>query len=161
DEPLSNLDARLREEVRREIKKLTTNIGVTTLYVTHDQGEAMALADRIAIMDKGCILQIGSPEDLYLRPQHPKVAQFLGALNFLRGSILDDQTVETSLGRLHIDSDVFRASIRNSDIVVAVRPECIRLSAASLDEKPNNVFPGKILSRVYLGDHRLYTVQIG
>ena len=162
DEPLSNLDARLREEVRREIKALTTTMGVTTLYVTHDQAEAMELADRIAVMDHGRILQIGSPEDLYQRPIHPKVAQFLGSANWLPGIVIAAGVVETSLGRLHITPTQGAQVSQGDRITVAIRPEGVRLTSGipstSFDD---NVFTGQVVSQVYFGDHRLYTVQVG
>ena len=84
DEPLSNLDAKLREEMRDEIKELTKKLGVTTLHVTHDQTEAMALADVIAVMDGGEILEIGHPETLYCQPRNRTVAEFLGRTNWVR-----------------------------------------------------------------------------
>jgi iron(III) transport system ATP-binding protein len=162
DEPLSNLDARLREEVRREIKTLTTNIGVTTLYVTHDQAEAMELADRIAVMDGGRILQIGSPEDLYQRPAHPKVAQFLGAANWFPGTFSADGMVESSLGRLYIAPAQNIQVQKGASITVAVRPEGVRLTSSTPDiSSEDNVFTGQIVSMVYFGDHRLYTVRVG
>ena len=85
DEPLSNLDARLREEVRANIKKLATQLGITVLYVTHDQVEAMVLADRIAVMAHGEILQIGNPFELYRSPANALVAEFFGSINWIRG----------------------------------------------------------------------------
>jgi iron(III) transport system ATP-binding protein len=163
DEPLSNLDARLREEVRREIKELTTSLGVTTLYVTHDQAEAMELADRIAIMDKGRILQIGSPEDLYQRPKHPRVAQFLGSANWYSGTVIANDVVRTSLGELTVDrGQINNLATNEGAITVAIRPEGIRLFPADADvSAEENILFGKIVSHAYFGDHRLYTVQVG
>jgi iron(III) transport system ATP-binding protein len=162
DEPLSNLDARLREEVRREIKKLTADIGVTTLYVTHDQAEAMELADRIAVMDQGRILQVGSPEDLYMRPTHAKVAQFLGSANWFPGTVIAEGVVETSMGNLHFAprQDV---NVSNGDTVtLAVRPEGVGLTSGVPEgSSEDNVFSGEVVSEAYFGDHRLYTVQTG
>ncbi|HEX9263303.1 MAG TPA: ABC transporter ATP-binding protein, partial [Candidatus Binatia bacterium] len=89
DEPLSNLDARLREEVRANIKKLATQLGITVLYVTHDQVEAMVLADRIAVMAQGKILQIGNPFELYRSPANALVAEFFGSINWIRGKMID------------------------------------------------------------------------
>ena len=85
DEPLSNLDAQLRDEMRGELKRLQSKIGITTVYVTHDQSEALALSDRIAVIDRGRIMQIGSPQDIYFRPANPFVARFVGATNLLAG----------------------------------------------------------------------------
>lgn len=162
DEPLSNLDARLREEVRREIKALTTNMGVTTLYVTHDQSEAMELADRIAVMDKGRILQVGSPEDLYQRPEHPRVAEFLGSANWYSGKMITHGVVRTGLGDLTVDSGQINLAANEVEVTVAVRPEGIRLFHADADvSAEENIMSGEIVSHAYFGDHRLYTVQIG
>jgi iron(III) transport system ATP-binding protein len=162
DEPLSNLDARLREEVRREIKKLTSAINVTTLYVTHDQAEAMALADRIAIMDQGRILQIGSAEDLYMRPAHPKVAQFMGSANWFAGTVVADGVVETDLGRLRTAARQNADLLRGSAVTIAVRPEGIRLTGGPVDaEFDSNILCGHVTSETYFGDHRLYAVQVG
>lgn len=158
DEPLSNLDARLREEVRREIKSLTKGTGVTTLYVTHDQAEAMELADRIAVMDQGRILQIGSPEDLYQRPSHPKVAQFLGSANWLAGTVREAGVVETDLGLLNVPP--WQVPISAGDkVTVAIRPEGVRLGTPDVAAE-GNAFSGRIESNVYFGDHRLYTVRV-
>ena len=162
DEPLSNLDARLREEVRREIKSLTRRMNVTTLYVTHDQAEAMELADRIAIMDRGRILQVGTPEDLYQRPEHPKVAQFLGSANWFYGSLLTRDTVSTIFGELVVDPEQTGGVVKGEKITLAIRPECIRVVAVgSTLSTEESVLSGQIASCAYFGDHRVYTVRIG
>src|SRR5689334_6973264 len=101
DEPLSNLDARLREEVRDEIKTLAKKLGITVLYVTHDQVEAMALADRIAVMSAGRILQIGAPRELYDRPATRSVGSFLGSMNELQGTASEGGGIKTRLGKIH------------------------------------------------------------
>ena len=88
DEPLSNLDAQLRDEMRSELKRLQSKIGITTVYVTHDQSEALALSDQIAVIDQGRIRQIGSPQDIYFRPANPFVARFVGATNLLAGRLV-------------------------------------------------------------------------
>ena len=88
DEPLSNLDAQLRDEMRSELKRLQSKIGITTVYVTHDQSEALALSDQIAVIDQGRIRQIGSPQDIYFRPANPFVARFVGATNLLAGRLI-------------------------------------------------------------------------
>ena len=89
DEPLSNLDAALREEMRNELRRLQQQIGVTTVYVTHDQTEALELSDRIAVMDEGRIVQIGEPRDIYFKPSNAFVAGFVGSTNWLEGTLLD------------------------------------------------------------------------
>src|SRR6266436_6434937 len=88
DEPLSNLDAQLRDDMRGELKRLQSKIGITTVYVTHDQSEALALSDRLAVIDRGRITQIGSPQEIYFRPANPFVARFVGATNLLPGRLL-------------------------------------------------------------------------
>ncbi len=125
DEPLSNLDARLREEVRTNIKKLATRLGITALYVTHDQVEAMVLADRIAVMAHGEILQIGNPFELYRAPANSQIAEFFGSINWLHGKVLADGRVDTEIGPLVI------AAPRQyeGDVVVGIRPEDVKLVA--------------------------------
>ena len=153
DEPLSNLDARLREEVRSEIRGLVKKIGVTVLYVTHDQVEAMALADRIAIMNKGFILQVGQPLDLYLTPFDPTVAEFFGRMNWLDGRITEEGLIQTEIGALRVDS----AGGIGSQVVVAVRPEDVQVSASP--SALVNEFEGEIITTTFLGDYNLCQIQ--
>jgi iron(III) transport system ATP-binding protein len=152
DEPLSNLDARLREEVRDEIRSLSKKLGITVLYVTHDQVEAMALADRIAVMSGGKILQIGNAEELYHWPQSRSVGEFLGAMNELAGSVKDSGAVATGLGLLRCSPPPGASQ----EVIVAIRPEDISLSLESSDRR--NEFPAQLGSRLFLGDITLYQV---
>ena len=157
DEPLSNLDARLREDVRKEIRSLATRLDITILYVTHDQMEAMELADRIAVMHEGNILQQGSPEELYCRPADPKVAQFFGSTNWLDGRLRDGDAVDTAMGRLSVNG----TAAAGEAVVIAVRPEDIELTPDAQGEAAQeNRFRGKVVSNVFLGDHRVYTVTV-
>ena len=150
DEPLSNLDARLREEVRDEIRSLAKKLGITVLYVTHDQVEAMALADRIAVMSAGKILQIGAPKDLYHFPLNRRVGEFLGSMNEFEGSLQSDDCVKFDLG-------VVKCRVPNGtakEVIVAIRPEDV-----SVSQKPNglhNEFPAQLVSQLFLGDITLY-----
>jgi iron(III) transport system ATP-binding protein len=137
DEPLSNLDARLREEVRFEIHDIAKKAGLPVLYVTHDQTEALALADRVAIMDQGRILQVDKPEAVYERPANATVAGFLGSMNWLSGKSGPNGQIETPLGALTMP----RAPIGPS-VQVGIRPELIELSLAPLSGA--NVFQGKM-----------------
>ena len=130
DEPLSNLDARLRVQMRSEIRDLQKRLAITTVYVTHDQEEAMAVSDRIAVMNRGSIVQIGSAEDLYLRPADEFVAQFIGRVNL-------------------IPRQVAGKAVR-----LVVRPEMIRLSQAAGAGRA-----GTILQRTYLGEKTEYLVS--
>ncbi len=130
DEPLSNLDAQLRDEMRSELKRLQSKIGITTVYVTHDQSEALALSDQIAVIDKGRITQIGSPHDIYFRPANPFVARFVGATNLLTGRLLDSANgrgeVEVLSGR-RIQCVLPQRIDDPSTVSVSVRPESIEL----------------------------------
>ena len=153
DEPLSNLDARLREEVRDEIRSLAKKLGITVLYVTHDQVEAMALADRIAVMSGGKILQIGGAEDLYHSPESRSVGEFLGSMNEFSGVIQDANTVKTVLGIVHCTPP----DGASKEVVVAIRPEDIALSREPSAQK--NEFSAQLLSRLFLGDITVYDLS--
>ncbi|MBC8749283.1 MULTISPECIES: ABC transporter ATP-binding protein [Paraburkholderia] len=152
DEPLSALDARLRHEVRAEIRQLQRATGLTTLIVTHDQDEALSMADRLVVMSKGCIEQIGSPADLYERPCNRFVADFMGRSNFLGGKLDGD-------GRFLTDHGValnFDGAIPNDASTLSFRPERTRLVApdalgASATDGSTNTLAGTIVSFAYLG----------
>jgi iron(III) transport system ATP-binding protein len=157
DEPLSNLDAKLREEMRDEIKELTQRLGVTTLHVTHDQTEAMALADVLAVMSNGEILETGTPETLYRNPSNRIVAEFLGRTNWVAGTVEADNTSATEIGR--IQAPVLAKFEIGTKISVGVRPEWIDLDDAGAGG-PNR-FSGLIEARTFLGDAVIYWVSIG
>ncbi|HRQ72809.1 MAG TPA: ABC transporter ATP-binding protein, partial [Phycisphaerales bacterium] len=137
DEPLSNLDAKLRIELRAEIRRVCKQAGLTTVYVTHDQKEALSMADRVAIMDAGRVVQLGAPADLYRRPRSRFVAEFLGETNFLEAEVLG---VEGGLARLRTPAGELAAFIADdgpqaandrpapaSHVTLSIRPEAIRL----------------------------------
>jgi sn-glycerol 3-phosphate transport system ATP-binding protein len=132
DEPLSNLDAQLRGEMRREIKKLHRTLKITSVYITHDQTEAMTLADRIVVLNQGCIEQIGTPQELYQKPDSLFVASFLGSfpVNDIRGIVkLDKQCIETELDlQIPLLGEV-PSSLNNQEVIVIIRPEHIKLDA--------------------------------
>ncbi len=153
DEPLSNLDARLREEVRSEIRAVAKKVGVAVLYVTHDQSEAMALADRIAVMDSGQIIQIGSPSTLYDNPANPRVAEFFGSINWLGGEVREKGQITTSIGVIHANTTNEMGAVR-----IGIRPEGLRLTNNPL--KGLNEFPGKLVERTFLGDHQQFKVRV-
>ena len=155
DEPLSNLDARLREEVRTNIKKLANRLGITALYVTHDQVEAMVLADRIAVMAHGEILQIGDPHELYRAPANSQIAEFFGSINWLDGRILADGRVETEIGTLVIAA----AQQYEDNVVVGIRPEDVKLLTTAAE--PENCVAGNVATSFFLGDHVMREVKIG
>jgi ABC-type Fe3+/spermidine/putrescine transport system ATPase subunit len=144
DEPLSNLDARLREEVRQEIRNVTRQINVTVIYVTHDQTEALALGDRIAVMEQGHILQVDSPDALFERPTSPMVADFLGQMNWLEGRA-DGNRIETSVGTLQITGNAGSGPVR-----VGIRPYDIHLVSEATGG-PNEI-TGSIIDELFLGE---------
>jgi iron(III) transport system ATP-binding protein len=156
DEPLSNLDARLREQMRVELKKITTSIGVTTLYVTHDQAEALSLGDKVCVMNAGEILQVARPHDIYARPVNLFVAQFVGEMNFVSGKVIGPGDVESPLGNVKVALPN-GASI-GEPVTLAIRPEHVGLKPAS-DHEPMCI-RGKITSKNYLGDAALLEVNV-
>jgi len=158
DEPLSNLDAKIRVQVRTEIRRLQRELGITTVYVTHDQEEALSLSDRIAVMRQGLILQIATPKELYERPATRFVADFVGVNNFIAGTCREAGdgrvVVDTPLGRLHgRPGRTVRAGER---CVLAVRPENIALAPG-----PENSCPGRVVLASYLGSTLRYDVETG
>jgi iron(III) transport system ATP-binding protein len=163
DEPLSNLDAKLRLDMRAEIRRICRASGLTAIYVTHDQKEALSIADRMAVLNKGLIEQVGRPQDLYLRPGNVFVANFMGETNFLQGTVrgAPDGRVEVQTGLGTVVSSVPPASpVRAGDAVtISLRPETIRIGPAGTDRP--NVFDGIVHDTVYLGEVAQHQVTIG
>ena len=157
DEPLSNLDAKLREELRDEIKELTKRLRVTTLHVTHDQTEAMALADEMAVMCEGKILEIGQPENLYRKPGDRVVAEFLGRMNWLTATVGERGSAKTEMG--FIKCPLPDGLAPGSEVSLGIRPEWVELRADRCEGA--NSFAGKIEIRMFLGDAVLYWVRVG
>lgn len=175
DEPLANLDAKLREEMRFYIRNLQQEFGITTVYVTHDQSEALVLADRIAVMMDGVIQQLGSPEEIYKRPTTPRVAEFVGLTNLIPGTITDRADgltmVETDAGQIQgvAGSDV----PGSSRVFVSVRPETLRIEGMkgtatsigatgdSVSSGPENRLEGVIDASAYLGNLIDYRINVG
>ncbi len=156
DEPLSNLDARLREQMRVELKKITKSAGVTTLYVTHDQAEALSLGDKICVMHNGEIIQTGPPHEVYEQPADIFVAQFVGEMNFMTGKITAKGEVESPLGAISAPvSDHLRAG---TSVTLAVRPEHLKVTIAP-SYGPQTV-TGKVASKNYLGDSALLEIEV-
>jgi len=164
DEPLSNLDAKLREELRIEIKELTKRLGITAIYVTHDQLEALAMSDRVAVMDGGKILQEAGPKDIYLRPTHSFVAQFVGQVNFFEGTILEANgsgsgMVDTVAGKLACTIPSGIAA--GEKVSVVVRPECLQAATGPTDGYDGNVLEGEVEKAIFLGDAVDCQVAVG
>jgi iron(III) transport system ATP-binding protein len=166
DEPLSNLDAKLRDRMRLELKRIQSELGLTTIYVTHDQGEALALSHEIAVMNEGRIVQIGSPEAIYERPRTKFVADFIGTSNFIGGNVLD-QDGGAALWRVRSAiGDILVASEEPLDVskmvTVSVRPEDVDLSEEEAPAgKLLNSCVGIVENKVFLGDFVDFYVKVG
>jgi iron(III) transport system ATP-binding protein len=156
DEPLSNLDARLREQMRVELKKITKAAGVTTLYVTHDQAEALSLGDRVCVMNAGEILQTASPHDVYERPASHFVAQFVGEMNFVKGTVAGRDRVVSPVGP--VNTAVPNGAHIGAAVTLAIRPEHVKVSPAASHGVATTI--GKITSKNYLGDAALLEVEV-
>jgi iron(III) transport system ATP-binding protein len=162
DEPLSNLDARLRLEMRGEIRRICKEFGLTAVYVTHDQKEALSIADRMAVLDGGHIRQTGRPSEIYRQPASRFIADFLGETNFLEGSIVERSgpalVVETTLGRLHAKSDSSTLPAAGERVLLSIRPESWTLQTARATV---NSIAGKLTERMYLGETAQYQFNAG
>jgi iron(III) transport system ATP-binding protein len=163
DEPLSNLDAKLRERMRFELKRLQRELGITTVYVTHDQSEALALSHAIAVMNQGRIEQIGTPREIYERPLNQFVADFVGTTNFLDATVSGADgaagyyRVRCELGELKAHA---LEALRPADkVVLSVRPEDIYLSESR--PEGDNVWQGTVDQKVFLGESADFQVAIG
>ena len=159
DEPLSNLDAKLREEMRTEIRRIQKTLNITSVYVTHDQIEAMTLSDRIVIMNEGLIEQIGTPVEVYRFPNSRFVANFIGRANFIDGQVLAQNhstlTVR-SLGETVTLSNIKREFREGEAVTLIVRPEMIQI------KKEGGLYKeGIVHQAVYLGDVIEYVVEVG
>jgi len=164
DEPLSNLDARLRLHMREELRRLVKSSGVTAVYVTHDQKEALSMADRIAVMDSGRIVQIGTPVQLYNQPATRFVADFLGEANFIGGQVMKTGPpviIQTSLGEI-LAADVSEIPAQTV-VTCCIRPEHVTmLGTESQTEKgKGTILPATIISSIYLGEIQQYTCVLG
>ncbi|WP_224548450.1 ABC transporter ATP-binding protein [Mesorhizobium sp. CA16] len=158
DEPLSALDANMREEMRVEIKKIQKETGITAIFVTHDQEEALSMSDRIVVMNAGSAEQIGTPEEVYERPATAFVADFLGKANMLSGTVSrsDGPTIVTLAGGQTVNVLSPKALPQGSAVTVVVRPQKLSVGRASA-----NRLPGRIVSASYLGGSAIYEVDIG
>ncbi|MBP9914470.1 MAG: ABC transporter ATP-binding protein [Opitutaceae bacterium] len=158
DEPLSNLDAKLRLEMRTEIRRVCKEFKLTTVYVTHDQKEALSISDRMAILESGHILQVGTPREVYKRPAHKTVANFIGETDFIPGKILGTVgnvvTVETAVGRFDgVLGDPAKVPAVGAAVTVSIRPECWELHR---DPETRNAVKGRIGESIYLGEVAQY-----
>lgn len=154
DEPLSNLDAKLRVYMRTEIRKIQKKVGITAIYVTHDQSEAMSLSDRIIIMNKGKIEQVGSPSEIYCKPKTEFVADFIGTANFIKAEIekIEEQKAIINVygKRLFIP---YKGGKRQGECKIVIRPEAIQIGKTGL-------FMGKVVMSTFMGSYQDYVVNI-
>jgi iron(III) transport system ATP-binding protein len=162
DEPLSNLDAKLREQMRFELKRLQRALGITTVYVTHDQSEALALSDEIAVFNAGRIVQRGTPQEIYRHPNSRFIADFVGSANFVAGTVKATNVsvveVETAHGMMRCNAS--EAVEIGQPVVVTARPEDLMLFEAPPPDGLN-ALNGKIANRVFLGEVVDYVVDLG
>jgi iron(III) transport system ATP-binding protein len=166
DEPLSNLDAKLREQARVWLKRLQSELGITTVYVTHDQEEALAMSDRIAVMSAGHMLQVGPPHEIYERPATAEVAAFIGRSNFLDGEVV---SVAGSTAKVRLDERGEVVGVRagggfgaGDQVTLAFRPERVRLAGEREAVEDNAiVLPVDILTTSYVGSRYEYDLKYG
>jgi len=165
DEPLSNLDANLRINMREEIRRLQRRLGLTIIFVTHDQEEAMSISDLLVVMDQGVVKQIGSPTGIYEKPADEFVANFIGHINFFSGEVVaisgEEMSLQIPQGRLKVKRPSFPVS-PNDKVKLVVRPESINLVDAGKEEgRVENMVEGRIEVAMYIGSIIRYTIRSG
>jgi len=154
DEPLSNLDANLRVQMRRDILALQRELGLTTIFVTHDQEEANTISDRMAVLDKGIIQQVGTPVELYDQPENRFVASFLGTANIIEGTIKDAHFVSEKGFKIPVDTDL------TGDVYFVVRPQSVTISETEVaDSSHSHILKGKVEYSEFLGETVRYAIQ--
>jgi putative spermidine/putrescine transport system ATP-binding protein len=151
DEPLSALDARVRVQLREEIRRIQTDLGITTLYVTHDQEEAMAISDRVVVMSRGHIEQIGSPTEIYGAPATPFVAEFVGTINWFEAEVLDGGQGVVDYRGTRLAVDAVRGRSPGERVVVVVRPEVVELEQLRGGHSPAGALAGRVKAHSFLG----------
>jgi iron(III) transport system ATP-binding protein len=166
DEPLSNLDAKLREELRFEIKSLVRRMGITSVYVTHDQAEAMVISDRIAVMNAGNVVQLGTAQEIYKKPANRFVADFIGTMSFLPGKAVEAEKekrvvyVQTEFCEKLLCSWPDSTTISTGENVYAsIRPEDVEVYSEPTQDK-QNLFKGTIVHKAYLGNFLNFFVRV-
>jgi putative spermidine/putrescine transport system ATP-binding protein len=150
DEPLSALDAKVRVQLREEIRRIQLELGITTLYVTHDQEEALAVSDHVAVMYGGVIEQMGTPTEMYTAPATPFVAEFIGTMNRLEATVVDGGTGEVDHSGMRLRVDAAKGRRNGERVLVLIRPESLELEAATNGGAPNS-FTGEVLTQTFLG----------
>jgi iron(III) transport system ATP-binding protein len=165
DEPFSNLDAKLRERARTWVKELQRTLGITTIFVTHDQDEALSMSDRVLVMNGGVVQQIGTPEEVYRRPANRFVAEFVGQVNLITGSVSSFESgtavVDVGAAAPALRVRVEHAPVPHAPLTFAVRPEALVVEAADSARNGGNTFEARVASVAFLGDHYQYELQAG
>jgi putative spermidine/putrescine transport system ATP-binding protein len=152
DEPLSALDAKVRVQLREEIRRIQTQLGITTLYVTHDQEEALSVSDHVAVMSSGRIEQMGTPSEMYGAPATPFVAEFIGTMNRLESVVVDGASGEVEHAGIRLKVDTARGRTKGERVLVLVRPELLELEPAANDAVDGqNSLAGEVLTHTFLG----------
>jgi iron(III) transport system ATP-binding protein len=164
DEPLSNLDAKLRDAMRTELKRLQRELSLTTVYVTHDQSEALALSHEIAVMNEGFVVQVGTPRQIYETPSNQFVADFVGSTNFIGGSVtaVSDGKCVVSSAMGELKAHAGEGVTKNNTVIVSIRPEDVELS----EQEPSsaegeNVCKATVLAKDFLGEYLDFHVKVG
>ena len=148
DEPLSALDAKVRVQLREEIRRIQTRLGITTIYVTHDQEEALSISDRVAVLSKGRIEQIGTPAEIYGAPATPFVAEFVGTMNRVESTVSDPDAGAVDYDGVHLPVEAARGRARGERVLVLVRPEIVSVEAAG---SADGGLAGEVVSHTFLG----------
>lgn len=157
DEPLSNLDAKLRVQMRTEIRRIQQEVGITAIYVTHDQSEAMAISDKIIIMNKGVVVQMGTPREIYYEPKDEFVADFIGEANFLRGEYVGD---DGKYALINFEGNTIRVPKRKEEMVIGnTYSAVLRPEAAKLGDEGG--VPCRVILSCFMGSYQNYHVMVG
>ncbi len=151
DEPLSALDALVRLQLREEIRRVQTQLGITTLYVTHDQEEALSISDRVAVLSSGRVEQIGRPVEIYDEPNTPFVAEFIGTMNRLEATVADGERGEVDYGGTRLAVEAARGRARGERVLVLVRPETLALDPVPDGSVPAGSLGGEVVGHIFLG----------
>jgi len=152
DEPLSALDAKVRVQLREEIRRIQLELGITTLYVTHDQEEALAISDHVAVMSGGVIEQMGTPSEMYTAPATPFVAEFIGTMNRLEAKILDGASGEVDFAGRQLRVDAARGRRTGERVLILIRPEALELEASTNGNVTgDNMLTGEVIAQTFLG----------
>jgi putative spermidine/putrescine transport system ATP-binding protein len=152
DEPLSALDAKVRVQLREEIRRIQLELGITTLYVTHDQEEALAISDHVAVMYRGVIEQMGTPSEMYTAPKTPFVAEFIGTMNRLEAHVVDGSAGNVDHGGTMLQVDAARGRPKGEHVLILIRPEALELTAGGNGAATSsNTLTAEVLSQTFLG----------